>query len=78
MSQAYQGKDVEMPIKKFRQSMFKRVHKEERQKKKAAKAARAGKQPPFAVEVAHPKVRLPSKDASREHVDPFLHVVISL
>ena len=34
------------PIKKFRQSMFKRVHKEERDRKKAAKAARAGMLPP--------------------------------
>ncbi|DBB07747.1 TPA: hypothetical protein ACH3X3_009165 [Trebouxia sp. C0006] len=38
---ACQAKDVDAPIKRFRQSMFKKVHLEEREKRKAAKARKA-------------------------------------
>lgn len=41
--QACQAKDVDAPIKRFRQSMFKKVHLEEREKRKAAKARKAGR-----------------------------------
>ncbi len=41
-------------IKKFRQSMFKRVHKEERDRRKAVKASKPGKCP-------NPKVCKPGK-----------------